>query len=111
MKGFIGDLLAELGPLLGEVLESGIFRQALLGAEAVEALWCSICEAVSLQRCVLSCLLLELCERVGARRTLWSAEEGHNWSCDGVESLWLLCCESERPWTDVCAGDKLTGIV
>jgi hypothetical protein len=77
VEGVVGHLLtAELRALLGEVLESGIFGQALLGAEAVE-LWVSACEAVTLEGGVGGGLLLELCEGVGAGRAFWAAEEGH----------------------------------
>jgi hypothetical protein len=56
---------AELRALLSEVLESRIFGQALLGAEAVE-LWVPAGEAVALEGGVRGGLLLELGEGVGA---------------------------------------------
>ncbi len=62
---------------MGEVLEGGIFRHALLGAEAVELLWAARCETVSLERCVGRGLFLELGEWVRACGAFGTGEEGH----------------------------------
>ena len=77
MERAVGDLLAELRALLGEVLERRIVGQALLGAEGVELRVPGVGEAVALEGCVGGGLLLELGEGVGGCRALWATKEGH----------------------------------